>query len=584
MKQLLYKSILLLTLLVFANNSFAQNYKAIASGIYSAASTWENGNIPPDSIKFGSLLVPSGFTVNLDKHVYVGQSVGFTINGTLNGNSSLFLHEPQFNMGANGVIQVDSIFVDVSGSSILYVNNNFEPNKLTLRSGAIRPLSSGGNIPIQNLYMENGNFSIQIDMTIKPNGHIYLRNADLPFQTGFTFTLNNTYDVTYEQQAHSTGIEATGSGLRNLTVNVGFGNELLASDTHIKNGTLTIYEGDYNLSGGKLEISGDGQIDFAGTGVLKSTLTSEIIIDKPGKTLNSQLLFKAGANSFKNLSINTAGEVKLGSDVKVTGTLDLQGGKLNLQGNKLNLLAGGMIRNASSSNYIIADGGGQLVNDIAPNTSVTFPIGTAANYAPCIVTSKNNTPYNSFSAAVVGDVKNRGTMGNSIAGTQPLVNATWLFDHNPPNNIALDVELMWSAGMEVNNFDRGNCYISQLAGATWDSQNPKTATETNGMYSIKREGMTHLSALAVFDGNTVDVTTITKVEQIKIYPNPATNVLHVDVTEQTEAVIYSTAGQLLIQQKLSANNSLINVANLSSGIYLLQLKTPNNQHTVRFSK
>lgn len=67
---------------------------------------------------------------------------------------------------------------------------------------------------------------------------------------------------------------------------------------------------------------------------------------------------------------------------------------------------------------------------------------------------------------------------------------------------------------------------------------------------------------------------------IKIYPNPATSILNIDLTESTEATdsitysytFYNMIGQKIKTGKFEGKGTTIQINNLSSGIYLLQLK------------
>ena len=71
------------------------------------------------------------------------------------------------------------------------------------------------------------------------------------------------------------------------------------------------------------------------------------------------------------------------------------------------------------------------------------------------------------------------------------------------------------------------------------------------------------------------------VNSISIYPNPTSDFLNVNgMKEDTRANIYNLSGQLVMTDFVKTANSRINVSNLTSGIYFLNI----NNNTVRFIK
>lgn len=71
-------------------------------------------------------------------------------------------------------------------------------------------------------------------------------------------------------------------------------------------------------------------------------------------------------------------------------------------------------------------------------------------------------------------------------------------------------------------------------------------------------------------------------EQIELYPNPVSSVLHVDAPFNTSGIsVYSIAGDLLITE--STTNE-INVEALPAGAYIIQLNTDSGIVRKRFTK
>lgn len=74
-------------------------------------------------------------------------------------------------------------------------------------------------------------------------------------------------------------------------------------------------------------------------------------------------------------------------------------------------------------------------------------------------------------------------------------------------------------------------------------------------------------------------------QSIGLYPNPTTNTLYVKgLNNYTNITVYDITGRQLLTQIISPQNNSINTNKLSSGVYVLQLKTGNETHTIRFTK
>ena len=61
---------------------------------------------------------------------------------------------------------------------------------------------------------------------------------------------------------------------------------------------------------------------------------------------------------------------------------------------------------------------------------------------------------------------------------------------------------------------------------------------------------------------------------IDIYPNPASDVVYVNLTEPFNVTIYNYQGQLV--KNVYVDNAQVNVSGLSDGIYFMLIRTENN--------
>jgi hypothetical protein len=74
-----------------------------------------------------------------------------------------------------------------------------------------------------------------------------------------------------------------------------------------------------------------------------------------------------------------------------------------------------------------------------------------------------------------------------------------------------------------------------------------------------------------------------ELETIKLFPNPANSVLHIEVLPKSWTISVTDAtGKIYKQLKGSQSSLTINTADLASGLYLIQITNlSNNQHDVR---
>lgn len=556
--------------------SSAVTYTAVANGNFNTGSTWQGGIAPPYNLTDDVVIIPGGFTVALTGNLVMGGAVGsLNVNGTLSGSThSLVINDLQFT--GTGEVNVDSF----AGGTSVFGTFDFGG---TLNTNILHTqFMNSANSPIINvaqklylsdtMHMTSGTFTIGSgsDIIVTNSGSTLAGPYLLVSGTG-NYNLTNAYAVDYAGGSVRAGTELSGSGLSAVNVNVGTGNEVqLTDDLVLNTQTLMLSDGVLNLNNQNLTIGNSNGITVSGTAAIRSTSASDLTINAD---INSALRFAQGS-ALGNLNINVNNAVRLGTDLKVATAVNLNSGKVHIQGYKLSLITGAVVNNAGTNKYIIADAGGQLVADIAPNSSTMYHVGTAHNYAPCTITANTNTAYNGIGAGVNSGVKAAGTTGKLISANQPLVNATWFISPGNASVVDVDIKLAWDAGIELNGFDRQSAYVAQLAGATWKKNKAGQATqEPNGQYSYTQEEVHYFSPLAVFDGNTVGVEQLATADDIKIYPNPASNVLHIRTPQQAAAVIYDMQGRSASNLQLQQGDNATDISMLPAGVYYMQLST-----------
>lgn len=90
--------------------------------------------------------------------------------------------------------------------------------------------------------------------------------------------------------------------------------------------------------------------------------------------------------------------------------------------------------------------------------------------------------------------------------------------------------------------------------------------------------------LANIQANTLSVEDQLVDATIKLYPNPVTEYLTIDIDKLTELsiVIYNITGKEIYKSKLNQQRNTINVSALSSGTYLIQINTTNSLQSKSF--
>lgn len=71
-------------------------------------------------------------------------------------------------------------------------------------------------------------------------------------------------------------------------------------------------------------------------------------------------------------------------------------------------------------------------------------------------------------------------------------------------------------------------------------------------------------------------------EEVNVYPNPATDVLHIDGNNIQGVAIYNLQGQCVMTE--SGNVNELSISNLSRGMYILKVMTDNGVRSIKISK
>lgn len=587
--------------LILAGNDLAVNGQVATTGSGTLTSTaasdisFNNTGGTIGAITFtGNTSAVNNLSVN------VGAGSQASIAGTLTINGTLMLNTGALNFNSSNLIISGSI----SGSGLLRANSssNLTVNPVGGLTGSLNFIGGGQSLNNFTLSVGTGNsVSLSSDLTIygtlalasgsnlNLNGNaVTLDAGSLVSGTG-AFIANSASALTINSSAGIALLKIIGT-IGDFTVNTS-GSTVILSSNLSTDGMFTLQSGTLVLNGFDLMLMGD--IAPLNAGLISSTSASDLTVDVASAT-SGDINFLSSANTIGNFTLNIAdgGPASLGADLRVNGILLFTAGKLNIAGHALVIGNSGSISGADVGSYIITGPGGYVERTVTSggSTSVSFPVGTFSSFAPANIHLATGSTSGQVQVGVVGDVLQFGITGTDLSLTKPLVDATWDISSTIVNNLNMDLELMWSAAMEVNSFDADNAYIGHFMSGSWDVNATTAAVaETNGMFSLQRSGITSLSPFAVFDNNTfTGVTEISNDTRFEIYPNPAAYTITIqNSTASTEPMnmdVYNSVGQLVLATQLANVTSTVSVENLVSGNYFIKFYNSEVSSSKKFIK
>jgi len=110
-----------------------------------------------------------------------------------------------------------------------------------------------------------------------------------------------------------------------------------------------------------------------------------------------------------------------------------------------------------------------------------------------------------------------------------------------------------------------------------------TTPEGDNVYDVEIEATDNtFTATQEYQITVSDVLTINTTDGfVNIYPNPASDILHIDFSETTKnnkVIIYDLNGRIISEQNLNSQQNQINVSNLSAGTYFIELIKANETY------
>ena len=570
----------------------------LISGGNSTSLTLTNSSLSGSgSILLHGMLVslPSGFgfTGNITAQQFTTNStnintpVAITVTGTLNViGSATTISSGSLTMGNNSAIVVNGGSLNATGSGVLDLANNYTVSyqgtststgieltgsglngiSLDLSSGAVA--LSSDLILNTTLTMNSGDLVLNgFDLTFGPSSDLVVTgtgsiNSDLSSD----ITINCMNNLTNSLPMHNANnvIHDLTINMNNITGNLSLGSDLIVS------GLVTLTSGTMNLNGYDLTFSGYADFSNSGIGAIYSTSASDLTF----MTMTSfvgNVRFRPGGNMVNNLTMNLPYSndiVRLGSNLTVAGTLALASGLLDLGTNNLTVALSGNVDGGSEESYLITGNGGNLIMNITANENSMWHIGTELNYAPAIVTASATCATSNISIGMEDVILSGGYFGTDISSSSSLVDAAWSVSSSVSAGINLDVQFMWAANMEINNFDRSKAYVSQFNNNAWDLSAISSATAAGNLYTLGRNNITSQGIFTVVDENTALKTNNVHSNDVELtlYPNPAVNMINFTSPVTAENIeIFDISGKKISSIKATGNS--FSVQELTPGYY-----------------
>lgn len=553
----------------------------------------------------GALMFSAGsemlndFEVNLTSsgNVDLGSDLEVTgdltlTNGTLTVGDNMLTISGDISASGNGELMVD-------GTSDIMVNSSSDVSGMLSFSGSSTTMgdltidiSNGGNVDLGSDVDVSGTLTLT-NGTLTVGTNTLTITGDVAATGSGSLAVNDNSSIEIMTTGSITGalsFDGSANTVNDLTIDVGSsGNVDLEGDLEVS-GMLTLSNGTLTVGDNMLTLSGD--LDGSGSGMLSVDGNSSIMI-ATSSDVSGALMFDASGNAVGDLTINISdgGDVDLGTDLTVEGTLTLTNGTITIADNDLAIGGSGSISGGSTDSYVVTNGEGNLMMEVtAGGAGMSFPVGTETNFAPAIVTQGSAGASGEFMVHVAQGVLADGNSGVNAADFHSVVNATWFVESALSADIDATLEVWWSADMEVNGFNSDSAYISHYVNGEWDTDAAATATVTgNGMLSISRDNINSLSPFSVADKDAaLAVEEADIAGMLEFYPNPVFNQLNFRLPDNADAElstveVYNLQGQIINTVNLAETQTL-DVSSYNEGIYFIRVANSANGFVGKFVK
>jgi hypothetical protein len=90
--------------------------------------------------------------------------------------------------------------------------------------------------------------------------------------------------------------------------------------------------------------------------------------------------------------------------------------------------------------------------------------------------------------------------------------------------------------------------------------------------------------LVINESATNGINTLNNSKEIKLFPNPANNLINLHLPENAEIMIINMSGKMVLQQNVNIGLNNIDISNLPSGIYFVKMQGKTTNEILKFVK
>ncbi len=363
---------------------------------------------------------------------------------------------------------------------------------------------------------------------------VFATTANTFFST--TNTVTPTSNITYTITSSNAGCAATNTIITNITVNP-------TPTITASNGTI--------CAGNTFTLNPSGATSYTysgGSAVVSPTVTSVYLITGNSTGCNSSKQVTVTVNPLPNtyLSSNYQSGICPGSIVSI-GAFGFNPSYMHT----MNGMPAGL--DLVAYNYTLT----------APNVPIqtyTFVVtntvtGCSKTLTTFTASIKNGTLTGATSNSIICPGQSAVLTGTALSGSVPMINPNW-------------IPVATSYGYSVS--------ISPTVTTTYTFQ----TTDASGY------GCIYQSTFTQSVGICTDINETLTNNSLLIYPNPANEVITIDITEnKAQSIsITNTLGEILLTEKINSSLFSINISALNSGVYFIKLENSKDFITKKFIK
>jgi hypothetical protein len=439
-------------------------------------------------------------------------------------------------------------------------------------------MASAQNIVFVNSAIGNdtlNGFSATIDAPVSAGpkksigaGFALLESGDILSVEAGVYAENITIDKTFQLLKTGEGsvvideatLTASGDIIGNVPLDLAF-----------QAATVSVHNGAEVTDGYLLTANG-------GALILQSGVYTELLEVK-----KNMALYTIGNVQLNALRMNAnGGTLTLGGDVLIASSLQLNqpnGGFVELSAYNLILSDGAALIGGNAASFVKTSGSGFLVQTFQSQT-LSFPIGSGSAFAPLTILDNSNP--GELVKARVREALNTNSFNPDLpSGVNSFVGLEWVLEESAAGSNNATVRFDYSGANELNNWmlaqnraayrNDGNTWIAGSNSSINESYSTSLFTSLGGVFAIYSDFPNALPTVSAQD--------------LFVYPNPASSQITIsgNIPSAKAYSIYSVEGRHVVSGTLQ-NEALINVADLNSGVYFIQIESDATLRTLRFIK